>query len=123
MKTAIPVRRQQFLEFLREWMDFALAHPTDTDMDAVDEHAYIEPAFGLCGNFRHFLVHRGLLRDTGHDWYTNYSGWVERQFERDGLNGFYPFGEDTYDGHMDDKTHHLVPARVEWVQNYLFKNS
>lgn len=63
MKTKIPVRRQQFLEFLREWMDFALAHPTGTDMEAVDAHAYIMPEFGLCGNFRHFLVRRGWVRD------------------------------------------------------------
>lgn len=122
MKTAIPVRRNHFLVFLREWMAFALSYPEGTNMDGVT-HNFIDPRYGLCGNFRRYLEHVKVISKTNSDWYTSYYGWLSRQFERDGLDGYWPFTEAVYDEHIRTNTHHWVEARIDWVQNYLEKHS
>lgn len=99
-------------QFLAQYKLWALAGATKSPF-------YFSTGTGLCGNLArysnavfqdvadyHLLVDEALVELSG-------------LFQVDGLSAEYPFGRDEYLVDHDNKSFHLNPARMAWVDRQL----
>lgn len=56
---------------------------------------------------------------SGHEEKTLVERELKGQFEVNGLDSIYPFGELNFDTRCFEKTQHLDPLRIKWVEDHL----
>lgn len=69
----------------------------------------------LCGNTA-LWVARNILVDVQWDVWTDIVNDLANELRIDGLNTYYPFGEEVYHTERVNKSHHQNPTRLEWIR-------
>lgn len=89
-------------EFLEGWLDFA-------ENGRSEATEWVEPCFGLCRNLTFWAYNNGRT--------PNHLCAIFENLLREDFCGEcnYPFGFDTYETEASKRSHHLNPARIEWV--------
>lgn len=69
----------------------------------------------LCGNIAPWVT-RNILGAEQWDAWTDIVDDLANELRIDGLNTYYPFGEEVYHTERFNKSHHKNPARLEWIR-------
>lgn len=93
--------------FLEDWLEWANSENTESPQGV----RYCKTD-GLCGSLRMYVPKHGYVNDT---LYWECSRKLNKEFEKDGLDCRYPFGEVAYITAHNKETQHKDPKRLAWV--------
>lgn len=84
-----------------------------------DQQYYFSTTVGLCGNLTRFANKVFEDVEDYHLLVDDALAELSEIFQADGLDAKYPFGMDEYLNDHNNKSFHLNPARLAWVDRQL----